>query len=141
MSVQGVISDFGRVSALAEGDLRWHSLPPSDARYGTWPAGLDERIVAAFARRGAPLPYSHQAQAVEHALAGRDQVIVTPTASGKTLCYTAPVLQAIADDYLKQRHVEVARCEAIIREKAAGLLARPAAADTSPAEQPSAGAA
>lgn len=55
--------------------------------------------------------------------------------------YNIDDLQAIADDYLNQRHVEVARCEAIIREKAAGLLARPAAADTSPAEQPTAGAA
>lgn len=55
--------------------------------------------------------------------------------------YNIDDLQAIADDYLKQRHVEVARCEAIIREKAAGLFTRPATADISPAEQQSAGAA
>jgi glutamyl-tRNA reductase len=55
--------------------------------------------------------------------------------------YNIDDLQAIADDYLKQRHVEVARCEAIIREKAAGLFARPAAADISSPEQQSAGAA
>jgi len=42
--------------------------------------------------------YSHQAEALETVHAGRDVVVVTPTASGKTLCYTLPVLQAIADD-------------------------------------------
>ena len=42
--------------------------------------------------------YSHQAEAVEAVHAGEDVVVVTPTASGKTLCYTLPVLQALAED-------------------------------------------
>ena len=83
---------------LRDNFVAWHTLPPVAARTAPWPGSLDGRIVDGFRRRGITEPYTHQAQAIEHALAGRDQVIVTPTASGKTLCYTAPVLQAILDD-------------------------------------------
>ena len=43
--------------------------------------------------RGLTQLYTHQAEAIAHALAGRNVVVITPTASGKTLCYNAPVLQ------------------------------------------------
>lgn len=39
--------------------------------------------------------YRHQAHAIREVLAGRDVVVVTPTASGKTMCYNLPVLSAI----------------------------------------------
>src|SRR5690606_36927447 len=42
--------------------------------------------------------YTHQAEAIDHALAGRNVVVVTPTASGKTLCYNVPVLASILDN-------------------------------------------
>ena len=83
---------------LARNFVAWRTLPPVAARTAPWPRALDARIVDALGRRGIATPYTHQAQAIDLALAGRDQVIVTPTASGKTLCYTAPVLQAILDD-------------------------------------------
>ncbi|MEI7925520.1 MAG: DEAD/DEAH box helicase [Chloroflexota bacterium] len=83
---------------LAPNFVAWHTLPPEEARYAPWPAPLDPRVVQALGRRGIDAPYTHQAAAIAGALAGRDQVIVTPTASGKTLCYTVPVLQAILDD-------------------------------------------
>lgn len=85
-------------AALNGADLSWHTLPAREAEYAAWPPALDARIIAALARRGAPRPYTHQAEAIAHALDGRDQVIVTPTASGKTLCYTLPVLQSIIED-------------------------------------------
>ena len=52
----------------------------------------------ALASRGVDQLYTHQAEAIEHALAGRHTVVITPTASGKTLCYNAPVLDAILQD-------------------------------------------
>lgn len=55
--------------------------------------------------------------------------------------YNIDDLQAIADDYLKQRRVEVARCEAIIREKARGLFAGPPAGGVAPGQHQPAGAA
>jgi DEAD/DEAH box helicase domain-containing protein len=42
--------------------------------------------------------YTHQAEALDALHDGKDIVVVTPTASGKTLCYGLPVLQAVADD-------------------------------------------
>jgi len=68
------------------------------ARFAEWPTALDPRLVEVLKARGIERPYIHQAQAIEHALAGRNTVVVTPTASGKTLCYNAPVLSTILRD-------------------------------------------
>lgn len=73
-------------------------LEPVEARYAPFPEALDPRLIAALNRRGITQLYSHQAEAIEHALAGRSVVTVTPTASGKTLCYNAPVMDAILKD-------------------------------------------
>lgn len=69
-----------------------------EARYADWPAGLDERLTGALKRRGIERPYTHQAKAMQHALTGENVVVVTPTASGKTLCYNVPVLNGILRD-------------------------------------------
>ena len=73
-------------------------LPTVAAEYAPFPATLDDRLKSALARRGVTQLYTHQAQAILHALAGRHTVVVTPTASGKSLCYNAPVLNAILED-------------------------------------------
>jgi DEAD/DEAH box helicase domain-containing protein len=75
-----------------------HRLPALTASFAPYPAGTDERLVAALAGRGVDQLYTHQAHAFEHVLAGRNVVTITPTASGKTLCYNAPVLNAILQD-------------------------------------------
>lgn len=74
-------------------------LPAVAAEYGDFPAGTDPRLLAALAARGIERPYTHQAEAFAHVLAGRHVVTITPTASGKTLCYNAPVLDAILKDH------------------------------------------
>ncbi len=53
---------------------------------------------SALRAKGIEQLYTHQAEAMTHALAGRDVVIITPTASGKTLCYNGPVLSSILRD-------------------------------------------
>jgi len=68
------------------------------ARHAEWPEWLDPRLRAGLAGRGVERPYLHQADAIEAVHAGRDVVVVTPTASGKSLCYTVPALQALAED-------------------------------------------
>lgn len=65
------------------------------ARYAEWPEGLDPRLVSGLKLRGIERPYVHQAAAISAAIAGKNAVVVTPTASGKTLCYNAPVIDAI----------------------------------------------
>jgi DEAD/DEAH box helicase domain-containing protein len=73
-------------------------LPAVAAQLAPFPDALDARLKAAFALRGVEQLYTHQAEAINHALAGRHVVVITPTASGKTLCYNAPVLTAILQD-------------------------------------------
>lgn len=79
-------------------DVFVHRVEARDARHGEWAPALDGRIVEALARRGIARPYVHQSQAIAHATAGENVVVVTPTASGKTLCYNVPVLDAILRD-------------------------------------------
>src|SRR5947199_3538127 len=74
-----------------------HTIPARPARYLPLPAGLRGELAAALAARGVERLYSHQAEAYEHARAGRHVVVVTPTASGKTLCYNLPVLQRLLE--------------------------------------------
>jgi len=69
-----------------------------EPRFAPFPDALDSRLVAALASRGVARLYTHQADAIAHATAGRHVVVITPTASGKTLCYNAPVLNAILHD-------------------------------------------
>jgi DEAD/DEAH box helicase domain-containing protein len=84
--------------SLARGVVHHRHIPARAAEYGDHPAWLDPRIRAGLASRGIDRLYTHQADAVEAVHAGEDVVVVTPTASGKTLCYAVPVLQAIAED-------------------------------------------
>jgi DEAD/DEAH box helicase domain-containing protein len=73
-------------------------LPARGADYASFPDTLDERIRELLAARGIERLYTHQALAIEHALARRNVVITTPTASGKTLCYNVPVLSSVLRD-------------------------------------------
>jgi DEAD/DEAH box helicase domain-containing protein len=73
-------------------------LPASAAQLAPFPDALDARLKQALVSRGVEQLYTHQAEAIDHALAGRHVVVITPTASGKTLGYNAPVLHAILQD-------------------------------------------
>jgi len=78
--------------------VEWRHIPASPPTLAPVPAALDGRLAEALARRGIERLYSHQAEAVEAVLAGRNAAVVTPTASGKTLCYNLPVLQTLLSD-------------------------------------------
>jgi DEAD/DEAH box helicase domain-containing protein len=73
-------------------------LEPRPPRHAPWPEGLDPRLTHALRSRGVEALYTHQAQALEAIRARRNVCVVTPTASGKTLCYNLPVLDAVARD-------------------------------------------
>lgn len=87
---------------LAEGRVRpclaaTRHIPARVAALGAMPH-LDERIARALSARGVKSLYSHQVEALSAAQSGRDFVIATPTASGKSLCFHLPVLDALARD-------------------------------------------
>src|SRR5687767_9032402 len=73
-------------------------LPARAASHAPFPSGIDDRLREALKSRGIEQLYTHQTLAIEHALTPRNVVVTTPTASGKTLCYNAPVLSAILRD-------------------------------------------
>ncbi len=77
---------------------RWVHVPARAARFAAFPAGLDHRLVEALAARGVHQLYAHQAEAVAAGLRGEHVAVVTPAASGKTLCYNLPVLQRLLAD-------------------------------------------
>jgi DEAD/DEAH box helicase domain-containing protein len=74
------------------------TLPARAARYADMPGELDPRLRTALERRGIARLFSHQGAAWESLRGGRNCVIVTPTASGKTLCYNLPVLQSVLEE-------------------------------------------
>ena len=85
-------------SALAGEVTLDHLLPAAPPQLVDLPSDLHPDLAAALRQRGLDRLYTHQAQAWAAARAGRHLVVVTPTASGKTLCYNLPVLQSILDN-------------------------------------------
>jgi DEAD/DEAH box helicase domain-containing protein len=74
-----------------------HVIPEAFPNFSSLPLDLHAELVAALARRGIERLYSHQAEAYAAVRKGRHLVVVTPTASGKTLCYNLPVLQRLLE--------------------------------------------
>ncbi len=99
-SALATLGPGGGVGPPAETDMVTASrvLPAREARYGEFPDVVDDRLRAVLCERGIERPFTHQAEAMHHTFAGRHVVIVTPTASGKTLCYNVPVLSTILNE-------------------------------------------
>lgn len=72
-----------------------HEIPARPASYGDLREPLPQPLREALARLGIARLYSHQAEAIANLRLGRHTVIVTSTASGKTLCYNLPVLETL----------------------------------------------
>ena len=78
----------------------WRTFPPRPAETGPLPGDLPAGLRAALSKGGIDRLYGHQLEAWEHARAGRDVVLATGTASGKTLAYNLPVLSALISNNL-----------------------------------------
>ena len=72
--------------------------PAREAQWAEFPAWVRADLIAAYAAKGIRQLYIHQAAAAESVHAGRNVVVVTPTASGKTLCYNLAVLNSILEN-------------------------------------------
>ena len=73
-------------------------IPAREADFRPMPAWVRPELAAAYNAKGIAQLYSHQAAAAELARSGKNFVVVTPTASGKTLCYNLPVLNAVLEN-------------------------------------------
>jgi DEAD/DEAH box helicase domain-containing protein len=98
MTLDQLIERLQAEPGFRAGVTAWRYAPATEARYGPWPQRLDPRLAAALGQRGVSRLYTHQSAAVEAALEGEDVCVVTSTASGKTLCYNLPVLDAVLHD-------------------------------------------
>src|SRR5215510_12823871 len=72
--------------------------PAREAQWADFPEWVNENLVSAYNAKGVRQLYTHQAAAAEAVHSGKNVVIVTPTASGKTLCYNLPVLNAVLEN-------------------------------------------
>jgi DEAD/DEAH box helicase domain-containing protein len=98
-SLEAVVSRFRTAHLEPDSPVRAvHHQTPSEGVFADVPATVDARLRAALEKRGVKRLYSHQAEAFDAVQAGKHVVIVTPTASGKTLCYNLPVLNALLAD-------------------------------------------
>ncbi|PKO16422.1 ATP-dependent helicase [candidate division BRC1 bacterium HGW-BRC1-1] len=87
-----------RVPHIRNNVAHVHEIPPREAKYGEFPGDLDPRLIQALQARGYNRPYTHQAAAIQHAMNEKNVVVVTPTASGKTLCFNVPVIQRVLEE-------------------------------------------
>ncbi len=91
--------DLLQDAALKTDSLRTiKHLPAQEGRYVDYPADVHPSLVKALREKGYERLYTHQHSCWEAARQGQNAVVVTPTASGKTLCYNLPVLDAMLKD-------------------------------------------
>ncbi|GHV74387.1 putative ATP-dependent helicase YprA [Spirochaetia bacterium] len=93
-TLQKILTDPGFAPYIVKEQL----LPATDGETVPFPADLDSRIAAGLRNRGITEIYTHQGAVWEELQRGHNVVVVTPTASGKTLCYNLPTLQALLRD-------------------------------------------
>ena len=87
-----------QLGRLAQRIVATRELPSRPARTRPFPEALPEPLSRALRERGIEALYTHQRELYERAQAGEDVVITTSTASGKTLSFLLPVLQAVHED-------------------------------------------
>jgi DEAD/DEAH box helicase domain-containing protein len=106
VQVDQIVEQMLADPTIASNVAAYREVPARQAEYEDFPERCNLELLAALRSRGIHRLYAHQRDAIDAVLAGRDVVVVTPTASGKTLCYNLPVLDAIlADDNARALYV------------------------------------
>jgi DEAD/DEAH box helicase domain-containing protein len=98
MSLESLLIDLRSDRSFMRDVAAWERTPPRPARYALFPSTLDRRLINILKSRGIDQLYTHQAASIEATLRGENSVVVTATASGKTLCYNLPVLHTLLAD-------------------------------------------
>lgn len=98
MNVDQLIGRLKADQSFMECVTEWRTLPATEGRYLPLPENMDDRLKQVLRARGIHTLYTHQAECYQLAQAKKDFVVVTPTASGKTLCYNLPVVSTILEN-------------------------------------------
>ncbi|PLS16308.1 ATP-dependent helicase [Bacillus sp. M6-12] len=97
-NLQELISELKTNEEFKDNIAHWHTINAKPASVVPFPDSMDLRIQEALKKRKIDGLYTHQATAFDAAAKGKSLVAVTPTASGKTLCYNLPVIQSILEN-------------------------------------------
>jgi len=95
MNVAQIIDRLRNDGEFRHNLTAWRTVPARPARFADFPPEMHPRLVEGLRNRGIEHLYTHQREAIEAVLQGENICVVTPTASGKTLCYNAPVLNRL----------------------------------------------
>ncbi|WP_299737895.1 DEAD/DEAH box helicase [uncultured Rossellomorea sp.] len=97
-NLEQLIEHFKKDDDFNKQIVHWHTIEEKSAQLVDLPYEINEKIKKALQKRGIENLYTHQHSAFQLAMEGKSFTAVTPTASGKTLCYNLPVLQSIMDN-------------------------------------------
>ena len=98
MNIDQLLQKLRSDSSFMDNVTHWREIPAKEAQYAGFGDYLDPRLISACKSRGIQQLYTHQRSAMDALNDGKNIVVVTPTASGKTLCYNLPVLNEILKD-------------------------------------------
>jgi DEAD/DEAH box helicase domain-containing protein len=98
MPLDGLLSRWRSDPETAPNISTWQRTPARTAKYAPFPNDLPQPLADALLQRGIDSLYSHQSLAWEHARVGKNIVLATSTASGKTLAYNLPVLATLNEN-------------------------------------------
>src|SRR5574341_868022 len=98
MSLPTLLDAWPDTPNIAGNIAAWHTFPARPGRFAPFTLNLHTALIAALQARGIEALYTHQATTWQHIQAGRHPVVVTGTASGKTLCYNLPILNLLFRD-------------------------------------------
>jgi len=97
MNLSQLLTQMRTAPELNERITAWKIAPPSEGALTDFPPSVDSRLINVLRSGGIQRLFTHQALAIEAAQRGENFVVVTPTASGKTLCYNIPVLDSLLE--------------------------------------------
>ena len=98
MSLDALLNHWKHDPLTADNIVTWQTLPPRHAQTYPFPNDLPTPLREALSDLGIPSLYGHQFDAWRHARAGKNIVLATGTASGKTVAYNLPILASLLED-------------------------------------------
>src|SRR5690554_532184 len=98
MTVQNVLKKLNSNPRFMQNVTFRHTLPAQPGVYEPIPPFIPTQLADHLNRKGIAKLYSHQARSLQEVEAGENVVVVTPTASGKTLCYNLPVIKTLLEN-------------------------------------------
>nr|WP_097157951.1 DEAD/DEAH box helicase [Bacillus oleivorans] len=98
MTIDDALQYIKSNKQISDNIVHWQKIEGREASFAPMPDDLPDALKNALQRRGIEKLYSHQGEALALARQGKSFVAITPTASGKTLCYNLPVIESVLMD-------------------------------------------